>query len=144
MEPEHHSAAAHKYGPQREFLYQDWVLDFYKAGAANLNCNSRSKYSNSFILIWLWDSIKKHSSNTLLVYSINYLWFISVLNLEFFKVGNWSLSRNRGFASINFFNSTSIIALADFVSPYFESWSFSLVRRASSNYKKENREKYIC
>lgn len=52
-----------------------------------------------------------------------------VRNLEFFKLGNCSLSRNSGFASMSFFSSTSIIALADFVSPYLESCSFSLERQ---------------
>lgn len=55
-----------------------------------------------------------------------YLWLIKVRSLELFKLGNWSLSLKRGFASISFFSSTSIIDLADFVSPYFESCSFSL------------------
>ena len=52
---------------------------------------------------------------------------ISVRNLEFFRLGNCSLSRNKGLASISFFSSTSIIALADFVSPYLDSCSFSLI-----------------
>uniref|UniRef100_A0A2P2MWW1 Protein TOPLESS n=1 Tax=Rhizophora mucronata TaxID=61149 RepID=A0A2P2MWW1_RHIMU len=51
---------------------------------------------------------------------------MSVRNLEFFRLGNCNLSRNNGFASISFLSSTNIIALADFVSPYLDSCSFSL------------------
>lgn len=66
------------------------------------------------------------------------LWLIRVRNLEFFNGGNWSLSRNRGLASINFFSSASIIPLADLVSPYLDSCSLSL----QINYlKKEKKEK---
>lgn len=73
MEPEHH-LAAHKYGPQREFLYQDWVLDSYKAGAANLNCNPKRKRDNSLMFGSEIQSKKKkkiqakHSSNLFFVF----------------------------------------------------------------------------
>lgn len=56
----------------------------------------------------------------------SYLWLIRVRSLELFRFGNCNLSRNRGFASISFLSSTSIMVRADFVSPYFESCSFSL------------------
>lgn len=51
---------------------------------------------------------------------------MSVLSLEFLRFGNCSLSRNKGLASINFLSSESITALADLVSPYLDSCSFSL------------------
>lgn len=49
-----------------------------------------------------------------------------VRNLEFLRLGNCNLSRNKGFASISFLSSTNMIARADFVSPYFDNCSFSL------------------
>ncbi|KAJ0833954.1 hypothetical protein HanRHA438_Chr16g0738361 [Helianthus annuus] len=52
-----------------------------------------------------------------------------VLNLEFLRFGNCNLSRNKGFASINFLSSTNIIARADFVSPYLDNCSFSLKKK---------------
>lgn len=55
-----------------------------------------------------------------------YLWLISVRNREAFNEGNTSLSRKRGFASISFLSSESIMFLADLVSPYFDNCSFSL------------------
>lgn len=51
---------------------------------------------------------------------------MSVRSRDAFNDGNANLSRKRGFASISFFNSKSIIFLADLVSPYFDSCSFSL------------------
>lgn len=65
---------------------------------------------------------------------------ISVRNLEFFRLGNCSLSRNKGLASISFFSSTSIIALADFVSPYLESCSFSLIIQKQKLLVKKSRK----
>lgn len=56
----------------------------------------------------------------------NNLWFIRVLSLELLKAGKVSLSRKRGFASISFLSSISIIFRADLVSPYFDSCSFCL------------------
>ena len=55
-----------------------------------------------------------------------YLWLIRVLNRDALRAGNASFSRNKGFASMSFFNSRSMIPLADFVSPYLDSCSFSL------------------
>lgn len=57
----------------------------------------------------------------------SYLWFIKVRRRELLKAGNASLSRNKGFASISFFSSMSMMFRADFVSPYLESCSFCLV-----------------
>lgn len=56
----------------------------------------------------------------------NYLWLIRVRNLEFLRLGNCNLSRNKGLASISFLSSTNMIDLADFVSPYLDNCSFSL------------------
>ena len=66
-----------------------------------------------------WDRIYMHQY-------MNYLWLMRVRSLEFLRLGNCNLSRNKGFASISFFSSTNMIALADLVSPYLESCSFSL------------------
>lgn len=51
---------------------------------------------------------------------------IKVRKRDAFKVGKTSFSRNRGFASINFLSSTSIMLRADLVSPYLDNCSFSL------------------
>lgn len=55
-----------------------------------------------------------------------YLWLIRVRNLDDFRVGKASLSRNRGFASMSFFSSINIMPRAVLVSPYLDSCSFSL------------------
>jgi len=70
------------------------------------------------ILYWL--------TSQYLIHQKNYLWLIRVRNLEFLRLGNCNLSRNKGLASINFLSSTNMIALADFVSPYLDNCSFSL------------------
>lgn len=57
---------------------------------------------------------------------MGYLWLIKVRKREALKGGNVSLSRNKGFASMSFLSSISMILRADFVSPYFESCSFCL------------------
>jgi hypothetical protein len=80
---------------------------------------------------------KEHRDNS---FTWGYLWLISVRNLEVFRLGNCSLSRNKGLASISFFSSASIICLADFVSPYFESCSFSLITRKIRNQSLSNTE----
>ena len=49
-----------------------------------------------------------------------------VRSLEDLSAGNVNLSRKRGFASISFLTSDSITVRAVLVSPYLESWSFSL------------------
>jgi len=66
---------------------------------------------------------------------ITNLWFISVRSRDAFNDGKASLSRKRGFASISFLSSNSIIFLADFVSPYLDSCSFSLHK---SNFNPEH------
>lgn len=60
---------------------------------------------------------------------LDYLWLMSVRNLELLRLGNCNFSRNSGFASINFLSSSNMIALADLVSPYLESCSFSLLQQ---------------
>ena len=59
-------------------------------------------------------------------YTLIYLWLIRVLKREAFNTGNVNFSRNKGLASISFLSSRSIMLLADFVSPYLDSCSFSL------------------
>ena len=93
-------------------------MDFYKADAANLNCNETQNNVKMALL--------SEDTGSKILSKKTYLWFISVLNLEFLKVGKFNLSRNRGFASINFLSSASITPLADLVSPYFDSCSLSL------------------
>ena len=65
---------------------------------------------------------------------MNNLWFIKVLSRELLKAGSESLSRNKGFASMSFLSSTSMILRADFVSPYFESCSFCLMTKCKQQY----------
>lgn len=55
-----------------------------------------------------------------------HLWLIKVRSRDALIGGNVSLSRNRGFASISFLSSISMMLRADFVSPYLDSCSFCL------------------
>lgn len=98
---------------------QRWCCQFKLQYNKNNNRNNQRRQQNLTFLL-------KESINSYLGDCFNYLWLINVLSLKFFKVGNWSLSRKSGFASINFFSTASTIALADLVSPYLDSCSFSL------------------
>lgn len=55
-----------------------------------------------------------------------YLWLIRVRSREALREGKINFSLKRGFASINFLSSISMILRADLVSPYLDSCSFSL------------------
>ena len=122
-----HKVILSKCGLRKEFWCQGWALGACRDGAANLSCNitritiETIREGNGNLTFLLKESINSYLGDC-----FNYLWLINVLSLKFFKVGNWSLSRKSGFASINFFSTASTIALADLVSPYLDSCSFSL------------------
>lgn len=122
-----HKVNLSKCGPQKGFWCQGWALGACRDDAANLSCNitritiETIREGNKNLTFLLKESINSYLGDYL-----SYLWLINVLSLKFFKVGNWSLSRKSGFASINFFSTASTIALADLVSPYLDSCSFSL------------------
>lgn len=122
MEPVRH-LEDHKSDPQKESLYLDLALDFYKADAANLSCELFSNKRLNELIIY--QQLEVNKTKRFRDKAIN-LWLIKVLSLEFLRVGNCNLSRNNGFASISFLSSTNMIALADLVSPYLDSCSFSL------------------